>query len=936
MVLFLSSFALVLQARWGLSLGTPHASINNTSAKLTGKTLQLAWSNGQHNSWKLSQLDLLGITTVQTPNSSYGIFSDYATVAPSTSSVEIGAAGNYTKLQMYNVSAVGQDALQFATENDAGVYTALWSINSTYGFEAITVDISWTPKSTGWYSLLSPTVATVEDTHLKSGVIPGYWTSSIIEANNQLARHWSIGVPQVPMISVEASTTSLVSIIEDSGSNLTYAVVADPSLARDPWQSNAITQTVWQVGMSLRNFDGALSPTAVYPILGQVKSRVTGGTSLTARFWLLLSREDGWFEVNKKVTQDIYPLRDYVNKADNLESLSHRMQRIRNFLVTPASQWHLWQAMGLTVGAESTKISDVGAMWMVDAISEDPIVQNQRLPYARNFKLAQQATTGPFAGAVLGEYAQGQGASGTFVSELIHAGISSVDYVPPMSTNFYALADMGNILLFSPNDTELVSRVQLAADKMLSWQYTNGSFSVGYIKTQPTVELYPQLTDYRATWYGFIPAYKILGQKKYLKAAEQGASWYIHNAVQQGNFLGVCDDSYVIRDFHVIFGAQALLDLHEITSNETYREAAIQVARYYTLHIINHPVVDDRVRSSGGQPLQDWQISQVGMNTEHPGYSGSVNEAGPITLASHAGAFVRFYELTGEQLFLDLARAAAKGRDALVDPTSGIPSYYWSQGHSSASRFPWHGWWHLGWVTDYLLSEAHVRSKGQISFPQGFMTAKVGSHKPYGFEAGTIYGQTARLWMPVNLMNVSGPDVDFITAVSEQKDRLYVILLNEALTEKQVDLSLNPRGVYSGQFATCGKWKGLVGDIKKTRNNAWTATIPGLSHSVLEIDIALHRDPKGPEFRNFTISTSAPGEFMVNWEFWANATSWTQWRINTTSKWNSTPAQFGYNFTRTVNLTDMGVNSSSIDVRIATNIGSSTSTGYSDPVTYTL
>lgn len=22
--------------------------------------------------------------------------------------------------------------------------------------------------------------------------------------------------------------------------------------------------------------------------------------------------------------------------------------------------------------------------------------------------------------------------------------------------------------------------------------------------------------------------------------------------------------------------------------------------------------------------------------------------------------------------------------------------------------YPWHGWWHIGWVVDYLLAEAHV------------------------------------------------------------------------------------------------------------------------------------------------------------------------------------------------------------------------------------
>jgi hypothetical protein len=254
-MVFFSFFALVLQAHLALSTGSPQSSINNSIAKLTGEKIQLEWSNSQQDGWKLSQLDLVGIKTMQTPNSSYGILSDFATTAPSTSGVEAGSAGNYTQVPVYNVSAV-ENALQFTAEIDAGVYSALWSINSTYGFEAITVDITWTPKSTGWYSLLSPTVVTVGDANLRRGVIPGYWTSSMIETNSDLAQHWSFGVPQVPLITVEASTTSLVSIIEDAGANLTYAVVADPSLARDPWKSTAITQTTWQVGMSLRNWTG--------------------------------------------------------------------------------------------------------------------------------------------------------------------------------------------------------------------------------------------------------------------------------------------------------------------------------------------------------------------------------------------------------------------------------------------------------------------------------------------------------------------------------------------------------------------------------------------------------------------------------------------------------------------------------------------------------
>jgi hypothetical protein len=919
---------LLLCAQW-VSAVIPGPSIDPVSANLTGEKLKLQWSKID-NEWNLIGLDLLQSpfqkVSIPTPESSYGLLSDFNASAPDTSSVKMATAGTYTEFQTQNVSIVG-NGLQFAVEDDSGSYTALWTIDSSYGFEAIAINLTWIPKVNGWYSLLSPTIVTVDDTHMASGVIPGYWSSSTIqEEDEELTQHWNIGVPITPMITVEASTTSLVSIIEDSSNGLTFAVVADPSLARDPWESTESTQSVWQVGMSLRNLNGSLSPTGVYPILGQTRSNLIAGDTVTARFLFLIS-EDGWFETSKQVTQEIYPLQNLIERHENLDSLSHRMERVRNFLVTPASEWHLWEYDGLILGAESSKLSDVGAMWMIDAVSGDPIIHNQRLPYARNFKLAQQAINGTFEGAALGEYfVEGDG----FVCELVYADISTVDYISPIFTTFYTLSDIGNILLFTPNDTELVSRMELAGDRLLSWQYENGSFAIGYIKSDPNVQMYPQLTDYRATWYGFIPAYKVLGQSKYLEAAERGASWYIENALRTGNFIGVCDDTDIVRDFHVIFGAQALLDLFDLTSNNTYLEAAIQVAQFYTLNIINHPVVNDDIKYRQGQELQDWQLSQVAMNIEHAGYYGSVNSNGPITLASHAGAFVRFYELSGDQIFLDLARTAAKGRDAWVDITSGISAYYWVSGNSSGSTYPWHGWWHIGWITDYLLSEAHLRSEGSIVFPQGFSTAKVGSHRPYGFEYGTIWGQTARLWMPVTLLNVSQPEVDFVTAVSKNNDQLFVILLNEGLGNTNVNLDLDPRSIFSGQLAGFTNWRTLQGDATKLGDNTWSASVDGLGITVLVIDMELKVDPEGPEFRDFDITSS--GNLTINWEFWANATSWAEWRSSNASNWNLTPSQFGYVFSTVIDLSAMDL--SVVDVRIATDILGDT--GYSEPVVYQL
>ena len=57
--------------------------------------------------------------------------------------------------------------------------------------------------------------------------------------------------------------------------------------------------------------------------------------------------------------------------------------------------------------------------------------------------------------------------------------------------------------------------------------------------------------------------------------------------------------------------------------------------------------------------------------------------------------------------------------------------------------FPWHAYWQIGWIVDYLIAEAGLRSDSNISFPYGYMTPKVGPHVTYGFAPGNIYGKKA-------------------------------------------------------------------------------------------------------------------------------------------------------------------------------------------------
>ena len=135
--------------------------------------------------------------------------------------------------------------------------------------------------------------------------------------------------------------------------------------------------------------------------------------------------------------------------------------------------------------------------------------------------------------------------------------------------------------------------------------------------------LFTDLKDLRPTFYGFIVAYKLLGERKYLDAAVRGADWFVRNAVDKGAFTGVCGDARFINDFATGQAVQALLDMHGLTGEARYRDAALRTARMYATSIYTHPTPGDREIEYKGRKMQEWQISQVGLCFEHGGCAGS-------------------------------------------------------------------------------------------------------------------------------------------------------------------------------------------------------------------------------------------------------------------------------------------------------------------------
>jgi hypothetical protein len=711
----------------------------------------------------------------------------------STTAVALNTAGKAYHFYPTEVKTPGKNHIQFTSETEVATLTTDWKLDERYPTDVV-ITQTLTPRKPGYFSLASPSLATISVDKMGWTSVPGYFQGNYMQDNFAKAYAYGFGIPKLPVVYRERTASTLAPLVSTK-SGVTLAVIPEPGLGRDPWAKDKITQTEWRIGLSHMNRKGHLSPTLYYPVLGEYASERGTGESLTYSFRYSLVDGD-WFKTLNHAIYDIYQFKEGLALRQSTQSLTNRIEQMHHYLTDPkTSMWNIEEFEGLKIGAQSylggvvgsnkdaMKNSDYGAMWMLGQATHDPDLTENVLPYALNFKLTQQQTEpGFFQGAAIGQYYLAK--KKKFVEEW-------GEVVEPMAVTYYIMLDVGNMLLFEPNNQQLKDRLRLGAENLLRWQKPDGSWSVAY-DHQSQKEVFEDIADYRPTFYGLLVAYRILKDPKYLEAAKKGADWFVKNGVNRGSFLGVCGDARYAPDFATGQSAQALLDLYELTKKESYKEAAIKAAKIYTSSVYTHPIPNHSPKTVNGSPREDWEIAQAGLSFEHGGIFGSANRLGPIQLASHAGMFIRMHELTGETLFADMARAAAIGRDAFVDPKTSVASYYWQAMNKGAGPYPHHAWWQIGWITDYLLSEAELRSHGKVSFPRGFVTPKVGPHQTYGFAPGTVNGEKANLVISEEWVKVDNPSIDYILAESVDSKKKFVILLNDRA--QATDFTVTPKG----------------------------------------------------------------------------------------------------------------------------------------------
>lgn len=717
-------------------------------------------------------------------------------IAPSyrkaTSSVPLNRAGEAFRLVPQEMHRSG-DTLRFEATGEPGRLTAEWWADAAHPGD-LCVQMTFTAARAGYYSLSTPATATLPEEQLAWGCIPGFFQGDAIESDFHRAYMYGQGLPHLPVVCNENTVTTMASLLTDR-QGLTLAVIPEPGYDRKPYAGDRRTHgECWSTGLSHMTRDGRLCPTAWHPVLGEEGSWLEAGGQTRFAFRYTLRRAD-WYEVFKHAVYDIYGLKEELALRRSRFSLTDRLEAIYRYVCDDSlSLWRTERCGGIEIGAQAylgsvvgsekdaMKNADAGAVWMLAAMTGDSLLRHGRLPYIRNFKLMQQGGHGDRnRGAALGQYYLSK--KGTFVEEW-------GNHIEPIGITYYTLIDIGNILLFEPQDTLLREKLREGADLLLSLQHPDGSFDVAYDKLTGKA-LFTDLEDLRPTFYGLLVAHRILGERKYLDAALRGADWYVGHAVDRGRFLGVCGDARFINDFATVQSAQALLETYEASGNERYLEAAVRAARIYACSIYTHPQSKNVPVRRKDCELRDWQLSQTGLCFEHGGSTGSATKSGPILLTSHCGLYTRLAAMTGDSLFVDLARTAAIAREEFLNPDTKIATYYWSQFDRGPGPFPHHAWWQLGWIVDYLLCEAECRSEGLIAFPRGFVTPKVGPQRITGFAPGRIGQHEADLILRPGLVRTGCPDLDCLTALSSDGRRLYIVLLGSSAHENRGRITLD-------------------------------------------------------------------------------------------------------------------------------------------------
>lgn len=622
------------------------------------------------------------------------------------------------------------------------------------------LEFHFTPKVSGWFS-----VGYLGAPAFDSDSIDAVWQPLIWQDKR---------FPNQSYLTESGRCTLPATTVTKDG--ITVAVVADPEeMAFQPMPTVANST----FGVAVRNAQGQAQPMIFAPILGGVGSKMPKGSDFVFSARLFVAKASAT-EAYAQIAQGLYRFRDY-RSNDEIGPLNRTFERMTEFAMGPYAKFNgdlRGASYDTDVPGSVKNVSSLHPLG-VALVTDSPDIFHQRARPMIEYALSRERflfTTDPTV--------KGQGASAN------------------MEGPGVPLSELTVLDEFSGGRNDLLIGQAKALLPLTR------SLNLDAVKREDN-------------WLNWLAIYRATGDRAWLEKAKAGADQYIAGRIERPP-TDFSDPN--ARDMFFWTGYAPswieLLELHEVTGEQRYLDAAHEGARRFVQYVYLCPVIpegDVRVNEGGMAPsyrsgekfprmaiaeevVPAWRVSEIGLTPES---SGTSKGHRGILPNSFAAPMLRLAALAKDDFLKAVARSAIIGR------YRSFPGYHMNvarttvyekenfaerskeQLNSVTSVHYNHIWPHVALLLDYLVADAESRSGGAIKFPGRFAEGYAYFQgRVFGVEPGRFFGREAVLWMPPGLLKYSDPEVNYLSA-REGNNTVLFALSNQSKEARRVKFSVD-------------------------------------------------------------------------------------------------------------------------------------------------
>lgn len=570
-------------------------------------------------------------------------------------------------------------------------------------------------------------------------------------------------------------------------------ICVDPTAMENDWG----TPEKSPIGFAIRNESGMVQPVAFAPVLGLDESRLKGGQKIEKSF-VIGSVFDGWQKAMEYVSDQVFNVKDY--RTQQLGSLTDAVFNMIDLIKNDtAVGWDNELKGFYDIEADPGTAPTVVHPSPLTLISTAVIMKDEDFYLKRALPVIEYTLS----------------RSGyRWAKDVVPTGYNNSRktlFLNPFNSQF-TTAYYEGLYQFTGGANPWINTIALPNGKIRT--------ASGYSVNIPE-------------WVQELAAYRLTKSGKWLSSAGVNADKFLNTSVYNNTITPLNKIPFYNASFYAYWWN--LLDLYEQTKDEKYLKAAEQSAFHTIAGIRSMPQVRDTVmtihpgnqyegnitlwwkgnqryrlgfpRKAGDAPekqVPQSLVSPVGLGFEQPfTYFDPGKTVRPVFMSSWAPHLLRLYQYTKKEIFLTYARNAVIGR------FTNYPGYYATgftditiqpdfpyRGPDVSSIYYHHIPAHLAFSWDFLITEAIQRSNNRINLPfsqqDGFVWF---TNRHYGAGKGTMFDdRNVRLWMKRGLVEMNTPEINYITAVSN--DRFWVVLLSESGKPSPITLKLgNNTGV---------------------------------------------------------------------------------------------------------------------------------------------